>query len=247
MNRKAQIIGQIFVFILAGVVFVLILGYGYNAITSFIEKGEQVQLLDFRNQLDSTITLIKRDYGSVQQVDLRMPPKTSSVCFVNSPPDLTGAQQSALKQDYALLESSWSTGSENIFLIPRQPTPMLIKDVVVFDEQNREKGYCCVAVSGGRVLLLRVDDIDWIEAADNYVELHVGKQSDLLREKPSPRETRLVPEKFVRISRSTIVDDERLKEHQPLFRGAYAVILQSGERLTLSRSYRDKLRQFGLG
>lgn len=101
--------------------------------------------------------------------------------------------------------------------------------------------------SNGRVVLVKIDDIDWIEAADNYVDLHVGKQSHLLREKLSVLETRLRPEKFVRISRSTIVNVERLKELQPLFRGAYAVILQDGTRLTLSSSYRDKLQQFGLG
>src|SRR5262245_4978152 len=70
--------------------------------------------------------------------------------------------------------------------------------------------------SGGRVVFVRVDDIDWIEAADNYVELHVGKQSRLLREKLSSIETRLAPEKFVRISRSTIVNVERVKELQSL-------------------------------
>jgi len=101
--------------------------------------------------------------------------------------------------------------------------------------------------SGGRIVFVRIDDIDWIEAADNYVELHVGKQSHLLREKLSSIETRLAPEKFVRISRSTIVNVERIKELQSLFRGAYAVILQNGERLTMSRSHRDKLKQFGLG
>jgi two-component system LytT family response regulator len=101
--------------------------------------------------------------------------------------------------------------------------------------------------SSGRVVLVRVDDIDWIEAADNYVELHVGKQSHLLREKLSVLETQLAPEKFVRISRSTIVNVDRLKELQSLFRGAYTVILQDGTRLTLSRNYRDKLERFGLG
>jgi len=101
--------------------------------------------------------------------------------------------------------------------------------------------------SGGRVVFVKLDDVDWIEAADNYVDLHVGKQSHLLREKLSVLETRLAPEKFVRISRSTIINVERLKELQSLFRGAYAVILKDGTRLTLSRSYRDKLEQFGLG
>ncbi len=101
--------------------------------------------------------------------------------------------------------------------------------------------------SSGRVVFVRIEDIDWIEAADNYVDLHVGKQSHLLREKMSVLETRLAPDKFVRISRSTIVNVERLKELQPLYHGTYAVILQDGTRLTLSRNYRDKLQQFGLG
>lgn len=101
--------------------------------------------------------------------------------------------------------------------------------------------------SSGRVVFVRIEDIDWIEAADNYVDLHVGKQSHLLREKMSVLETRLAPEKFVRISRSTIVNVDRLKELQALDHGTYAVILQDGTRLTLSRNYRDKLQQFGLG
>ncbi len=101
--------------------------------------------------------------------------------------------------------------------------------------------------ANGRVVLLRVDTIDWIEAADNYVDLHVGKQSHLLREKLSTLETQLAPEKFVRISRSTIVNVDRLKELQSLFHGAYTVILQDGTRLTLSRNYRDKLKQLGFG
>jgi DNA-binding LytR/AlgR family response regulator len=100
--------------------------------------------------------------------------------------------------------------------------------------------------SNGRVVFVKIEEIDWIGAADNYVELHVGKESHLLREKLSTLETRLAPEKFVRISRSTIVNIERLKELQSLPRGAYAVILQDGTELKLCRNYREKLKQFGL-
>lgn len=60
-------------------------------------------------------------------------------------------------------------------------------------------------------------------------------------------ETKLPPGKFVRISRSAIVNLEKVKELQPVFHGEYAVILRDGTRLTLSRNYRDKLEQFGLG
>ena len=100
--------------------------------------------------------------------------------------------------------------------------------------------------SGGRVVFVKVSDIDWIESAHNYVELHVGKESHLLRETLNAIEGRLSPEKFVRISRSTIVNIERVKELQPLFHGEYTVLLQNGTRVTLSRRYRDKLQQLGV-
>jgi two-component system LytT family response regulator len=59
----------------------------------------------------------------------------------------------------------------------------------------------------------------------------------------SALETQLPPRKFMRISRSTIVNVDRIKELQPLFHGEYAVILRNGAKLTLSRSYREKLDQ----
>jgi two-component system LytT family response regulator len=91
------------------------------------------------------------------------------------------------------------------------------------------------------VLLLKVDDIDWVEAADNYVNLHVGAESYLLRETMNSLEDRLPAESFLRISRSTMVHLDQVKELQPLFHGDYAVILRDGTRLTLSRGYREKL------
>lgn len=97
--------------------------------------------------------------------------------------------------------------------------------------------------SSGRVVLVKVEDIDWIEAADNYVSLHVGGDEHLHRETMSAMEEQLPPAKFMRISRSTIVNLDRIKELQPLFHGEYTVILRNGTRLTLSRSYRDKLTQ----
>ena len=104
------------------------------------------------------------------------------------------------------------------------------------------KGLYRLAIkSAGKVLFLKVDEIDWVEAADNYVNVHVGNQSHLHRETMAALEGRLPAEKFMRISRSTIVNLERIKELQPLFHGEYAVILRDGTRLTLSRSQREKL------
>lgn len=99
-----------------------------------------------------------------------------------------------------------------------------------------------VIKSEGRVLFLRMDEIDWVEAADNYVNLHVGADSHLLRETMGSLESRLPPDRFLRISRSTMVNIERIKELQPMFHGEYTVILRNGAKLTLSRGYRDKLQ-----
>ena len=93
----------------------------------------------------------------------------------------------------------------------------------------------------GRVLFFKLDDVDWIEAADNYVSIHVGHEEHLHRETMSSLETKLPPSRFLRISRSTIVNIERIKEMQPMFHGDYVVILKNGARLGLSRNYRDKL------
>lgn len=100
-----------------------------------------------------------------------------------------------------------------------------------------------VVKSGGRVMLIRTADVDWIESADNYVNLHVGAESHMLRETMASLEARLDPRQFLRISRSTIVNLDRVKELHPMFHGDYVVILRNGTRLNLSRSYRDKLQQ----
>ncbi len=99
--------------------------------------------------------------------------------------------------------------------------------------------------SGGRIVVVKTADIAWIESAHNYVEIHDDKQAHLLRESISSIETRLPSDKFVRISRSVIVNVDRVKELELLFHGEYTVTLQNGQRLTLSRRYRHKLPQLG--
>jgi two-component system, LytTR family, response regulator len=100
-----------------------------------------------------------------------------------------------------------------------------------------------VIKAGGRVFFLRVDEIDWIEAAANYVKLHVGKESHLQRETINGLAAKLDPDKFLRIHRSIIVNLERVKELQPWFHGDYVVIMQDGTQLNSSRNYREQLRK----
>ena len=93
----------------------------------------------------------------------------------------------------------------------------------------------------GRVTLLKVEEIDFIEADGNYAKLHVGRKSHLLREKMNELEGRLDPAKFVRIHRSAIVNLDRIKEMHPHFNGDYIVVLEDGRQLRLSRTRRENL------
>ncbi len=91
-----------------------------------------------------------------------------------------------------------------------------------------------------RVIVLKTADIDSIESAGNYVAVNVGKESHILRETLNALETQLDPEQFLRVSRSAIVNLDRVKELQPMFKGEHLIILQNGKRLTMTRgSLRD--------
>ena len=95
--------------------------------------------------------------------------------------------------------------------------------------------------ASSRVMLLKVDEIDFIEADGNYAKLHTGRKTHLLREKMNDLEGRLDPAKFVRIHRSIIVNLERIKEMHPHFNGDYVVVLEDGRQLKLSRTRREQL------
>ena len=96
----------------------------------------------------------------------------------------------------------------------------------------------------GRVIFVRTEEIDWIEAYDNYIRLHVGGKAHLLRQTMNELEASLNPEQFARIHRSTIVNLDRIQELHPHFNGEHLVMLQDGTALKLSRSRKDWLEQW---
>jgi two-component system LytT family response regulator len=99
-----------------------------------------------------------------------------------------------------------------------------------------------VIKSSGRIHFVRTRDIDWCEANGNYVRLHVGAQTHLVRGTMAHIESQLDQTQFVRIHRSTIVNVDRIQELQSSFGGEYVVLLHDKTRLTLSRGYRDGLQ-----
>jgi two-component system, LytTR family, response regulator len=95
----------------------------------------------------------------------------------------------------------------------------------------------------GRIHLVRIDEVDWLETAGNYVSLHVGPAEYLYRTTMAAIESRLDPACFVRIHRSTIVNVDRIVELQPTFVRELVVLLRDGTRLRLGAPYRDGLRK----
>lgn len=97
-----------------------------------------------------------------------------------------------------------------------------------------------VAVRNGeRVVFVKMDAVEYIEAAGNYVVLHCGKENHILRQTLSSLEVELDPRKFIRVNRSTLVNVEQVRELQPLFKGEHALLLKNGKQLPLTRGVRE--------
>jgi len=95
----------------------------------------------------------------------------------------------------------------------------------------------------GRVMIVNVPEIDWVGADGDYVSVHVGAKSWLLRETIAAAEARLALSGFVRIHRSTLVNICRVRELLPLSKGEFTVVLHDGTELKLSRNYRFALER----
>ena len=96
--------------------------------------------------------------------------------------------------------------------------------------------------SSGEIIFLKTAEIDWIEAEGDYVKFHVAGRTHLMRGTMAALEDRLDPARFIRIHRSTIVNADRLRKLSPSFEGEYAVVLQDGTKLRLSRGYQDRIK-----
>ncbi|HEY1264764.1 MAG TPA: LytTR family transcriptional regulator DNA-binding domain-containing protein [Terriglobales bacterium] len=98
--------------------------------------------------------------------------------------------------------------------------------------------------SGGKLVFVHPDEIEWIEAAANYVRLHARAEVHTVREKISAIERELDPKSFLRVHRSIIVNLDKVKEVVPCGSGEYVVLMKNGRELSFGRSYRDRLEHF---
>lgn len=93
----------------------------------------------------------------------------------------------------------------------------------------------------GRVMLLPVEEIDWVESSDNYVKIHANKTVYTVRQTLQNMEQSLSPTEFVRVHRGSLVNVSRIREIQPWFNGEYVVLLRDGTQVKTSRGYRGRL------
>ncbi|HUK47564.1 MAG TPA: LytTR family DNA-binding domain-containing protein [Terriglobales bacterium] len=118
--------------------------------------------------------------------------------------------------------------------------------ILEYLSETREQfatGRRLIVRAAGRVVFLSFDEIDWVEAAANYVRIHASKQAYLLRRGIGEIAERLDPKQFIRIHRSAIVNVQKIKELQPVNSGEYIVVLKDGKELSCSRGYRSGLQR----
>jgi two-component system LytT family response regulator len=129
-----------------------------------------------------------------------------------------------------------------------QQSEISARTIAVIEERKTEARYLehLPVQKGDCVLLVKTANIDWIEAQDKYVCLHVGKESHWRREALSSLETRLDRTRFLRIHRRYIVNIDRIVRLDPLFNHEYEVVLRDGTNLQMSRDYRKRLKDLGL-
>lgn len=154
--KKAQTPGQIFIYIIAIVVVGMIIAYGYSAIKSFGQKGEQVEYITLKTGLESSIKSISSDYGSIKRPDINVPGKYELVCFVDKEKyDSASALCKKNSGDEGkffnpVACSGWENGRDNVYLIPDGTDSFDVGDIVISNKGNH---FICLDVINNRINL----------------------------------------------------------------------------------------------
>ncbi len=145
--KKAQIQGQVFVYILTLVITGAILIFGYNAVKDLIERSEQVEMANFKTKINSDFKNMGSDYGSVETKTYTVPSKITEVCFFQ---EGEGTLYESINSDNPLIEDSIKDTDNNFFLIFRDGSidPINLGKIKV-NEEN--KNFICIKPSGNRL------------------------------------------------------------------------------------------------
>ncbi|HSU73225.1 MAG TPA: hypothetical protein VLJ21_05250 [Candidatus Binatia bacterium] len=155
LQKRAQIIGQVFILILAAAIFILILLYGYKAISQFTQRSEQVAFVNFETEFRNAVKGVSLDYGSVKKLDLTLPTRYQELCVLCSPGmDAKAADcrkdnpaLGTFQTEHPLVFESAQGNAQNVFLIPLAETPILL------DHVEAANGAFCTKILEGKVTL----------------------------------------------------------------------------------------------
>lgn len=149
--KKGQLIGQIFIYILAIILIAFVLGYGYKTIAGFRQKTEQASYIKFRNELQNAIKAISTDFGSVKIVQLDMPSNYKEVCFVRNHENFPVSFSAA---GYPIIEDSVNSGIEkNVFLVQETVKESFYVGKITLIILGIDKDFYCAPVLNGKVKL----------------------------------------------------------------------------------------------
>ncbi len=160
LGKKGLGVGQVFVYIVAALTFALIMIFGYKVISEFIPRGEEVQFLQFKNELEGAVRKIYSEYGSVREKTFRLPGKYEQICFV----DFSQAYNPALCSDDAVACSFWKdtegydsaaydNAAENVFLKPAASQQIKLTMFHLVPAAEGEDGFLCVKITQGAFTL----------------------------------------------------------------------------------------------
>ncbi|MBT5021376.1 hypothetical protein HOK51_10160 [Candidatus Woesearchaeota archaeon] len=164
-NSRAQVAGQIFIYILAIIVVSMILLYGYKAIKGTSDNKEQIEFITLKTDLENSFNAIKTDFGSIKRPKLDVPAKFKKVCFIDLDQPITSATTSdiCLKGNPAyepVVCSGWEIGRNNIYLCPECTDSFSVGDIKV----KGTASFICIPVVNNRINLQ-------IEGKGNHVEI----------------------------------------------------------------------------
>ena len=155
-------IAQVFIFIVAGITFAVIMIFGYSTISDFLSTGEKVQFTQFKGNLENSVKTIYSQYGSVRVKKFSIPTKYSQICIVDLDYDFTDSEYNQLCKFSRAACDSWKTAKEeggydkvngNVFLKPISPDIKVFKLKVV-DENEESKGFICEKIVQGSFSLV---------------------------------------------------------------------------------------------
>jgi two-component system LytT family response regulator len=134
-------------------------------------------------------------------------------------------------------------------LAKREPDEVNRKLLALLESRPAEPQYLArIAVRDReRVRFVKTADVDWFEASGNYVILHVGRENHVVRETLSALEAQLSPRQFLRLSRSAIVNLDRVQQVEPAFNDEHVVILNNGAKLPMTRGVRELQERLKFG